>query len=222
MEIVDEVPIAAEAVEESALSSGMPEQVATIPLSASQGSKKFEPAVSEEARISPTQVIEAVLFVGGPPLTAKKLAGLLRGSTDAETIERMIDELNQDYGAQNRPYEIRLGDGGYRLELRPDYERLRLRVYGGGPREVRLSQDLLEVLALVAYKQPISASEIEAVGKKNAESLLRQLLRRELLALRRNEENPKEVRYYTTARFLSLFGLGSLDELPQPEDVDLK
>ena len=197
---------------------------ATIPLSAaSPGARRPKvEAESEEARVSPAQVIEAVLFVGGPPLTARKLAGLLRGSNDVTAVERTIDELNQEYAAQDRPYEIRLGDGGYRIDLRPEFERLRLRVFGGGPREVRLSQELLEVLALVAYQQPISVAEIEELGRKNPESHLRQLLRRELIALRRSESNPKEVRYHTTSRFLSLFGLGSLDELPQPEDVELK
>ena len=195
---------------------------ATIPISSASKPTKKKEVESEEARVTPTQVLEAVLFVGGPPMTARKLAGVLRGSNDVTFIERTIDELNQEYAAQNRPYEIRLGDGGYRIDLRPEYERLRQRVFGGGPREVKLSQELLEILALVAYRQPISVAEIEAVGRKGPEGQLRQLLRRELIALRRSEDNPKEVRYHTTSRFLSLFGLGSLDELPQPEDVELK
>lgn len=191
-------------------------------LAANPSPKKTSAPQNEETRVSPAHVLEAALFVGGPPYSAKKLSGLLRGSFDIAAIERTIDELNQEYAAQQRPYEIRLGDGGYRLDLRPEYEKIRLRVHGGGPREVRLSQDLLEILAVVAYRQPISAEEFQALGRKNAGPLLRQLLRRELIALRRNEQNPKEVYYHTTSRFLSLFGLGSLEELPQPEDVDLK
>ncbi len=172
--------------------------------------------------LTPAQVIEAVLFVGGGPLTARRLCSLLRGNFESDFIERTIDELNMQYSAEARPYEIRLGDGGYRLELRAEYERLRNRVYGAGPREVKLSQEVLEVLALVAYKQPITAEEIESHGKKNAGNVLRQLLRRELIAIQRGEHGPKDVQYHTTDRFLSLFGLGNLGELPQIDDIDLK
>ncbi len=169
--------------------------------------------------VTPTQVIEAALFVGGQPLTAGKLYALLRGAITVEQVPELIDELNTLYAAQERPYEVRLGDGGYRLELRPEYDRLRARVFGQGPREVRLSQDLLEVLALVAYRQPITQAEIEALGKAGPGNQLRQLLRRELIQLERDPEQPKEVRYRTTDRFLSVFGLANLADLPQPDDL---
>jgi chromosome segregation and condensation protein ScpB len=176
----------------------------------------------ESVQVTPSQVIEAALFVGGGPLTAKRICALVRGSSDSAFVEQSIDELNDAYSAQGRPYEIRLGDGGYRLELRPEYDRLRHRVYGSGPREVRLSPDLLEVLALVAYQQPIRQLEIESHGKQNVGNLLRQLLRRDLVAFERGSGGRKDVRYHTTARFLSVFGLGSLEELPQAEDLAKK
>jgi len=176
----------------------------------------------QQFNVSPAQVIEAALFVGGGPLTARKIAALLRGSHQAKEVEQTIDDLNNAYVAQARPYEIRLGDGGYRLELRPEYDRLRHRVYGSGPREVRLSQDVLEVLALVAYRQPITEKGIEGHGKQNAGNLLRQLLRRDLIAFERGPGGRKDLHYHTTARFLSLFGLGTLDELPQAEDLARK
>jgi segregation and condensation protein B len=169
--------------------------------------------------VTPAQVIEAALFVGGQPLTAGKLYALLRGAITVEQVPELIDELNILYAAQERPYEVRLGDGGYRLELRPEYDRLRARVFGQGPREVRLSQDLLEVLALVAYRQPITQAEIEALGKASPGNQVRQLLRRELIQLERDPEQPKEVRYRTTERFLSVFGLANLADLPQPDDL---
>jgi segregation and condensation protein B len=187
-----------------------------------QGTQRAAPSAPEELNVSPSQIIEAALFVGGGPLTAKKICAALRGSFDIAFVEQAIDELNTAYAAQGRPYEIRLGDGGYRLELRPEYDRLRHRVYGSGPREVRLSQDVLEVLALVAYRQPISQKEIESHGKQNAGNLLRQLLRRDLVAIARGSAGRKDVQYYTTARFLSVFGLGSLAELPQADDLAKK
>lgn len=178
------------------------------------------PPVKDES-VVPSRIIEACLFVGGHPWTAKKLAGVLEGNTDQGNIDLLIDELNLEYSAQGRPYEIRLGDGGYRLTLRPEFESIRSRVYGVGPRDVKLSQDVLEVLALVAYQQPITAAEVEA-AKPNSANLLRQLLRRELIALNRIDETRKGVEYHTTPRFLQLFGLGQLSELPRPEDLSVR
>ena len=184
-----------------------------------------EPAegmAAEGLRVTPEQIIEAALFVGGAPLTARRLCSLLGGSTESSFVEQLVDALNTQYADQARPYEIRLGDGGYRLELRAEYERLRHRVQGTGPREVRLSQDVLEVLALVAYKQPVSRPEIEAFSRKNAGNLLRQLLQRELIRIRRGDQGHNDVQYLTSPRFLSVFGLASLDDLPHADDVGVK
>ncbi|MFN5298966.1 MAG: SMC-Scp complex subunit ScpB, partial [Planctomycetaceae bacterium] len=183
-------------------------------------SDRFSPPPPTSAEtITPAQVIEGALFVGGGPLSAGKLYALLRGTIALEDVPELIDDLNHLYASQNRPYEIRLGDGGYVLDLCPDYEKLRHRVFGQGPREVRLTQDQLEVLALVAYRQPISEAGIAALGRPEAGNVLRHLLRRELVSLERGEQGPKDVTYHTTERFLSVFGLASLAELPQPEDL---
>ncbi len=176
---------------------------------------------AHDATIKPLRVIEACLFVGGQPLSAKKLAGLLDGNNEASDIETLIDELNLEYAAQGRPYEIRLVDGGYKLTLRAEFEAIRSRVYGVGPRDVKLSQDVLEVLALVAYQQPITQAAVEAC-KPNSANILRQLLRRELISLNRVDQSRKGVEYQTTPRFLQLFGLAQLNELPRPEDLSVR
>jgi segregation and condensation protein B len=215
-------PDSATPVDSSVSASEPPGAPAPGPRLARGTARAAAESPEQQLNVSPAQVIEAALFVGGGPLTARKIAGLLRGSQQAKDVEQTIDDLNDAYVAQARPYEIRLGDGGYRMELRPEYDRLRHRVYGSGPREVRLSQDVLEVLALVAYRQPISEKEIEGHGKQNAGNLLRQLLRRDLIAFERGPGGRKDLHYHTTARFLSLFGLGAIDELPQAEDLARK
>lgn len=181
-----------------------------------------QPHAEIPPRVSPRQIIEAALFVGGTPLTAKKLCAMLRGEYDLDFIEQTIDELNLQYVEEARPYEIRLGEGGYRLVLRPEFERVRNRVYGVVPKEVKLSQEVLEVLALVAYRQPVSKEDIENFGKSNPGGALRQLLRRELISIERGSDGRKDVRYHTTSRFLSLFGLSDLDELPQADELSFK
>ncbi|MDA1016905.1 MAG: SMC-Scp complex subunit ScpB [Planctomycetota bacterium] len=176
----------------------------------------------EEHRLSPAQIIEAAMFVGGQPLTAKKLAGLLRGNFNATFVEQAIAELNTRYLDEQRPYEIRLSEGGYELKLRYEFESIRHRVFGLGPKEVKLSQDALEVLSLVAYHQPMSVPDIEDAGKEKPNGTLRQLLRRGLVALERGEKNRKKVKYVTTDRFLQVFGLGDIEELPLLGDLDFK
>ena len=173
-------------------------------------------------RVTARQVIEAAIFVGGEPLTSKKLCYMLKGDYDLDAVERAIEDLNLQYSDEARPYEFRLGEGGYRMVLREEFERIRNRVFGIGPREVKLSQDVLEVLALVAYRQPITSEEIEELGKEKPTPLLRQLLRRELISLERDTENRKRVTYSTSKRFLSLFGIGSLNELPQADELAFK
>jgi len=183
-------------------------------------------SVAEEAekshRFDPAQILEASLFVGGQPLSSKKLASLLGGSFDSSGVQALIDEMNQTYAAENRPYELRLGEGGYSLALRESFARVRNRVYGVGPREVKLSQDALEMLAFVAYQQPVTREQAEETGKKNWGGLLSQLVRRQLIAIERDEENPKQISYHTTPRFLSVFGIGGLEELPQADLFDQK
>ncbi len=174
------------------------------------------------ARIQPAKIIEAALFVGGMALTVKRLSGVLRDEFPREFIERVIDELNLRYDEENRPYEIRLQEGGYRMVLRSEFESVRNKSFGFGPKEVRLSQEALEVLALVAYRQPISREQIEQAGRSNANGVLRQLLRREIIGLKRTGKTAKDVTYHTTPRFLQIFGLADLNELPRGEDLSFK
>jgi len=183
-----------------------------------------EPAakVAVDPQVTSRQVIEACLFVGGPGLTARKLASILKGDYTAEFVEETIDDLNRQYDVERRPYQIRLGEGGYSLVLQDEFERIRFKAFGMGPKEVRLSQDALEVLALVAYQQPITEAEMIALGKPAPGGVLRQLIRRDLLSVDRAPDDPKTVRYLTTDRFLSLFGIGELDELPRPEAINYK
>ncbi len=206
---------------EQAAAIGVASSVAQV--AESRAASSVQSDVSQEVPVEAEQVLEALLFVGGKPLTIKAIGAVLRGEFDAAFIENAIEQLRDRYARQNRPYEIRLTDGGYCMVLRAEFEPERNRVYGFGPRQVRLSQDTLEVLSLVAYRQPISRKSIEEIGKRGAGSHLRQLLQRELVVLERKDgAAEKEVTYRTSPRFLQLFGLRRLEELPQIEDIDFK
>jgi segregation and condensation protein B len=172
--------------------------------------------------VTPREILEALLFVGGEPLTTRKLIGVLRDEFTAEFIESQIDGLNAQYTREGRPYEIRLAEGGYRMTLREDFERIRRKTYGLGPKEVKLSQEAIEVLAVIAYHQPLTAAEIDQLGKPGSSGVVRQLLRRELVAVERTTGKSRDVTYRTTPRFLSLFGIRNLNELPRHEQVAYK
>ncbi len=177
---------------------------------------------SEDLRVTSGQVIEAALFVGGQPLTAKKLGTLIGADADKTLVEEEIERLNELYTREERPYEIRLEEGGYRLQLREEFDPVRDRVFGLGPKEVRLSQEQLEVLAIVAYEQPVSRQEIEAHGRSNAGGMLRQLLRRQLIQIERGNNPRRDITYRTTPRFLEVFNITDIHDLPTPQELELR
>jgi segregation and condensation protein B len=182
-----------------------------------------EPIAEEEPdealNVDTAQVLEALLFVGGAALSPRRLADVINASV--EEVQNRVDALNDRYRLELRPYFVELEDGHYRLALHEEFEPVRSRVHGQGPRDVKLAPDALEVLALVAYQQPLSKEELDASGKPEADSIIRQLIRRDLVSISRGEDG-KSIRYSTSPRFLELFGLRSLNDLPRAEDLRFK
>ena len=183
------------------------------------------PAEDEEAPepfdVSPASIIEAMLFVGtedGSPLTSKQIAGMMRGVRPAE-VDQHVEELNATYGQCNAPYSIVSEGAGYRMALREGLDSLREKFYGR-VKEAKLSQAAVDVLAIVAYNQPMTSKEVEKLRGASSGAILTQLVRRELLQVERNEESPRTPHYLTSDRFLTLFGLETLNDLPQSQDVE--
>lgn len=172
--------------------------------------------------LTPRSILEAVLFVGDPenrPLESREIAKLMRGVRPQE-IDELVRELNEQYAAERCPYFIRAVGAGYRMELRPEFGPLRDKV-SGKQKAARLSQPAIDVLAIVAYQQPVTREQIDELRGKPSGALLTQLVRRQLLRVERTTINGRRtVQYYTGQRFLEVFGLESLDELPHSQDVD--
>ncbi|MBI1913872.1 MAG: SMC-Scp complex subunit ScpB [Planctomycetes bacterium] len=173
--------------------------------------------VKEEQAPPPLlRILEAMLFVGGAPLTAVRACDAIRGLSPDE-FQQAIDLLERNYRSQGRPYTIQLQEQGYVLTLRPRYAGIRERLYGG-PREARLSPAAVDVLSLVAYQQPATRQEIDSLRGADSGAVLRQLVRHGLVALQRGHDD-REAHYVTTQRFLELFHLRSLEDLPQTQDL---
>jgi segregation and condensation protein B len=168
----------------------------------------------EETPPSPEQIVEALLFAGGPALTAEKACEAVRGLTP-EAFRLAVDALNKSYRTQNRPYAVVPRDTGFVLAVRPGFRTVKERLFGG-PKETRLTQPALDVLSLVAYRQPVGKADVDAWRGADSGGLLRQLVRLGLVAVTRRAAGETPAGYGTTPRFLELFGLASVDDLPRP------
>lgn len=175
-----------------------------------------------EVPTSPRSIIESVLFVGRPDssrITAAELAKLMRGVTD-DDVRKSIRELNEIYEQSERAICISEHADGYQLGLREDMEYVRDGFYGP-TREISLNQDAIDCLALVAYQPGISRNKIDEQRSQPSGGILNQLVRRSLIEIRREVEGKKKVaHYFPTQKLIDLTGMGSLEDLPQVEDLD--
>ncbi len=173
----------------------------------------------ESAELSPRAILEAMLFVGSPenrPLDRHQAAAMLRG-VRPQDIDELVRALNAKYAEDGTPYEIVDRGGGYLMVLKRAYQRVRDKFYGRA-RQARLSQAAIDVLSVVAYNQPVTADQISQLRNLASGPMLSQLVRRRLLRVERPQQKPRTPLYYTTDRFLRLFGLEKLDDLPRGED----
>jgi segregation and condensation protein B len=178
-----------------------------------------EPADSDACPVTPTSILESVLFVGRPdnsPISADEIAGLMRGVKPAE-IEAHVAELNQVYADTGRAIRIATIGSGYRLQLADDLQFIRDRFYGP-IREVRLNQAAIDCLALIAYQPGLSREQLEEQRGQPSGPVLSQLVRRQLIEIRREGQKQRQLHYYPTDKLLQLIGLGTLDDLPQVEE----
>ncbi|HZZ78852.1 MAG TPA: SMC-Scp complex subunit ScpB [Gemmataceae bacterium] len=177
------------------------------------------PPVEESITPPPAlRIVEALLFVGGTPLTAKRAREILRGLGEAQ-FDEAIRQLNADYRRQARPYSIQPQGTGWVLTLRPRYRHIIDKLYGN-VREARLSTAAIDALALVAYRQPVTKADVDSMRGGDSGALLRQLVRRGLVQVAELPGvKPREVVYSTTPKFLQMLGLDSLDDLPKTHDL---
>jgi len=153
------------------------------------------------------------LFLAGEPLSLRKLAQSAN-LTDATEARTLLGQLRRLYNERGSAFQVEQVAGGYQLLTRPKFAPW-LRPQAPTEREIRLSAPALETLAVVAYRQPVLRAEVEAVRGVACGEILRQLMDRDLLRIvGRSEELGRPLRYGTTKRFLEVFGLCNLNQLP--------
>ena len=178
------------------------------------------PVANDRVILSPRMIVEGMLFVGhtdGKPLTNRSMAAHIRDVSPQE-VDSLIAELNEIYARNHCCYTIVSEGAGYRMQLRPEHEALRQRL-SGRTKQAKLTPQAIEVLSVVAYRQPVSADDITQARGSRSDALLNQLIRRGLLQLERPSGAPKPV-YRTTDRFNQLLNIKSPAELPRREEID--
>lgn len=170
---------------------------------------------------SPKSVIEALLFAGSEPVRPGEVREILSSAAplaDGE-IRAIIDQLREEYRASGRSFTIAEIAGGYRLQTLPEYgawiSKLR-----ATPSRRKLSAPAIETLAIAAYRQPITKAEIEAIRGVNIDGVIENLMDRDLIEPKgRKQAVGKPHLYGTTKKFLEHFGLRSIKDLPEIEEL---
>lgn len=160
--------------------------------------------------------LEAILFLAREPLSSRKLSqhANLADGTEARTLVRRLNERLDEFGRAFRVHEVA---GGFQLITKPKFAKW-LRRLDYIPHEERLSTPSLETLAVVAYRQPVVRADIEAIRGVSCGEVLNQLLSRDLVRIGgRSDDLGRPYLYNTTKRFLQLFGLRSLEDLPRAD-----
>jgi segregation and condensation protein B len=168
------------------------------------------------ARDGALAMLEAVLFAADEPLPMRKLVQVA-GLPDTATARRLLQRLRALYDAEGTAFQIDELAGGYQLLTRPEYHRWLAGLRRGGA-DVRLGPAARETLAIVAYRQPIMRADIEAIRGVHCSDTLALLMERGLIRITgRDPSLGRPVLYGTTRRFLQLFGLRSLKDLPESD-----
>jgi segregation and condensation protein B len=178
---------------------------------------EVQPDANEDARIK--AILEAIVYVTDEPLSAQQMAAALGHPLDK--VKRLLDELLEEYGRPERGLSIREVAGGYKMSTKAEHhEAVRAFVKKLTP-PLKLSLAALETLAVVAYKQPVTAPEIMDIRGVQGAGVLKTLLDRKLIAESgRKKVIGQPILYKTTKDFLVQFGLKDLGELPTIKEFE--
>jgi segregation and condensation protein B len=161
--------------------------------------------------------IEALLFVASEPVPLRRLKELLR-TDDGPAIREALDRLAQEHAAPGRATRVEEVAGGFQLRTRPEFAPLVARA-GRRVEAEKLSAAALETLAIVAYRQPVLRADIERIRGVASGEVLRALVERGLVRVAGRADQPGAPLYYgTTNRFLEVFGLRDIADLPREAD----
>jgi segregation and condensation protein B len=171
--------------------------------------------------------IEALIFASEKPLTSIDVVelvnnafGFMEDKITLDQVEASVDGIREKYASEFYPFELRQSGGGWQFLTKRDYHKT-IAQLNGDKFLKRLSSAALETLAIIAYKQPITKGDIEAIRGVNSDYSIQKLLEKELIVISgRNELLPGKPLVYNTSRhFMDYFGINTADELPKINEV---
>src|SRR5258705_132782 len=163
--------------------------------------------------------LEAIIYAADEPATIDQLASAL--GDEKLAVQASLDELVASYAADERGVEVRAVAGGYKMYTKPQHHDVVRRFIKSLRPPLRLTMPALETLAVIAYKQPVTAPEIGEIRSVNTSGVLKTLLYKRLITTAgRKEVIGRPILYKTSKEFLMRFGLSDLDELPSLKEFE--
>lgn len=164
-------------------------------------------------------LLESILFVSGKPVSLDELKTIFE--TSREDVQVLIEEINQDYNSRKSGFSIVPVAGGYQLLTNPNFKDELTELFGKR-NESKLPKTALETLAIIAYKQPISKEEVDKVRGVSSTRSINMLLTLKLISITGSADDiVKSPLYSTTTRFLELFRIQSLEDLPSMSSIEM-
>jgi segregation and condensation protein B len=190
--------------------------------------------MTEEPLFPLHRIVEAILFASQKPVSSKELSSIFKGAAEAakenpaiacfekikhDQFEEAIRQLEQEYAETGRSFEVRESAAGWQLVTKADFAPW-LRQLFPENRQARLSAPAMETLAIIAYRQPITRADLEAVRGVAVDGVMQTLLDRGLVRIAGRSEIPgRPLLYETTQFFMEHFGLKNLDDLPNASEL---
>ena len=197
------------------MTDAKPNSVQSSPAAATTPASETPPALAADL----LSALEALVYVAEAPATCGQLAAAL--GVEPALVEQGVAELMSRYAGDGRGIEIRCVAGGYRMATKPQHHEVLRRFIKSLQPPIRLSLAALETLAVIAYRQPVTAPEIKDIRGVDPSGVLNTLLDRKLIATAgRKDVIGKPILYKTTQEFLLRFGLAKLNELPTLKEFE--
>ena len=190
----------------------------------SDASAETSPGESRATDHDLEEAAEAIIFAADEPVEPQRIAEIFaevtgRSQPSLEEVERVVERLNEEYRATGRSIEIHRWGGGYKMATRQTLSPF-VKALFVGEQETSLSRSLMETLAVLAYRQPVTRPEVDFVRGVNSDYAIRKLMEMNLADVKgRAESLGRPLLYGTTPRFLEQFGLNSLEDLPTLREV---
>jgi segregation and condensation protein B len=184
------------------------------------GADNEEISGEADEKVDELRILEALLFASEEMLTYARLKSLIPGAPDVKRIRKMVSELNEKLKSENHPFEIAESGGGFQFRTLSLYYPWVKKLYKERAAK-KLSLPALECLAIIAYRQPISKAEVEAVRGVMSDGSMKTLLEKRLVDFTRDDNRPgRPLLYSTTNEFLKYFGINKISDLPRIEEFE--